>query len=140
MPTSPASERIAKISDVVTPLTFSHLARSWYGAYEGWIPSAEAFFGHVQKTLDGLAGFYMAGQWAGAGQRGADRAHVWAPGRATRVRRRGAPLPARLIRRRKRRARTFTPRRLCRLKGARVTHEAPFVGNPTLSAWHVGCS
>jgi phytoene dehydrogenase-like protein len=52
---------------VVTPLTFWNLARSWRGAYEGWMPSAEAFFGHVQKTLDGLAGFYLAGQWVEPG-------------------------------------------------------------------------
>jgi phytoene dehydrogenase-like protein len=56
-----------EVSDVATPLTFWKSARSWRGAYEGWAPSATAFFGHVQKTLPGLAGFYMAGQWVEPG-------------------------------------------------------------------------
>jgi phytoene desaturase len=56
-----------EISDVVTPLTFWNLARAWRGAYEGWIPSSDASFGHVHKVLDGLSGFYMAGQWVEPG-------------------------------------------------------------------------
>ena len=39
------------------------MARSWRGAYEGWLPTPDAFFGHVRKTLPGLGRFYMAGQW-----------------------------------------------------------------------------
>jgi phytoene dehydrogenase-like protein len=31
------------------------------------MPSAESMFGHVSKTLPGLAGFYMAGQWVEPG-------------------------------------------------------------------------
>lgn len=56
-----------EISDVATPLTFWKSARSWRGAYEGWMPSSAAFFGHVQKTLPGLGNFYMAGQWVEPG-------------------------------------------------------------------------
>lgn len=56
-----------EISDVATPLTFWNLARSWRGSYEGWIPSSDAAFGHVHKVLDGLAGFYLAGQWVEPG-------------------------------------------------------------------------
>jgi phytoene dehydrogenase-like protein len=56
-----------EISDVVTPLTFWNLARAWRGSYEGWIPSSDAAFGHISKVLDGLAGFYMAGQWVEPG-------------------------------------------------------------------------
>ncbi len=56
-----------RMTDVATPLTFWHMARSWRGAYEGWIPNADSLFGHVRKTLPGLEGFYMAGQWVEPG-------------------------------------------------------------------------
>lgn len=56
-----------RMLDMATPLTFWRHARSWRGAYEGWMPSADAFFGHVSKTLPGLHDFYMAGQWVEPG-------------------------------------------------------------------------
>lgn len=59
----PALRGAVRLVDVATPLTFWGMARSWRGAYEGWMPSASAAFGHVHKRLPGLSGFYMAGQW-----------------------------------------------------------------------------
>ncbi|HEY0712838.1 MAG TPA: NAD(P)/FAD-dependent oxidoreductase [Polyangia bacterium] len=56
-----------RMLDMATPLTFWRHARSWRGAYEGWMPSADAVFGHVPKTLPGLRDFYMAGQWVEPG-------------------------------------------------------------------------
>jgi phytoene dehydrogenase-like protein len=56
-----------RMLDMATPLTFWRHARSWRGAYEGWMPSSDAFFGHVAKTLPGLQDFYMAGQWVEPG-------------------------------------------------------------------------
>jgi len=56
-----------RMTDVATPLTYWRQTRSWRGAYEGWMPSAESIFGHVNKRLAGLAGFYMAGQWVEPG-------------------------------------------------------------------------
>jgi phytoene desaturase len=53
----------ARAVDVATPLTFWSMARSWRGAYEGWLPTTDAFFGHIHKMLPGLGRFYMAGQW-----------------------------------------------------------------------------
>ena len=55
------------VTDVATPLTFWHMARSWRGAFEGWMPSREGVFGHVKKTLGDLKGLYMAGQWVEPG-------------------------------------------------------------------------
>jgi phytoene dehydrogenase-like protein len=55
------------VTDVATPLTYWHMARSWRGAYEGWAPSADSFFSHVRKTLPDLSAFYMAGQWVEPG-------------------------------------------------------------------------
>jgi phytoene dehydrogenase-like protein len=63
----PGLKAAMRVSDIATPLTFWNTARSWRGAYEGWMPSAESMFGHVSKTLPGLAGFYMAGQWVEPG-------------------------------------------------------------------------
>lgn len=53
--------------DVATPLTYWGMARSWRGAYEGWMPSADSLHGHIKKTFGDLAGFYMAGQWVEPG-------------------------------------------------------------------------
>jgi phytoene dehydrogenase-like protein len=53
--------------DVATPLTFWNKARSWRGAYEGWMPSADSFFSNIKKTLAGVGSFYMAGQWVQPG-------------------------------------------------------------------------
>jgi phytoene dehydrogenase-like protein len=63
----PGIKEVTKITDLATPLTFWNTARSWRGAYEGWMPSPEAMFGHVKKVLPGLDGFYMAGQWVEPG-------------------------------------------------------------------------
>ncbi len=56
-----------RMTDVATPLTYWTKARSWRGAYEGWMPNGESFSDHVRKTLPGLDGFYMAGQWVEPG-------------------------------------------------------------------------
>lgn len=56
-----------RMVDVATPLTYWQSARSWRGAYEGWIPRDESPFVHIPKTLRGLTGFYMAGQWVEPG-------------------------------------------------------------------------
>jgi len=52
--------------DLATPLTFWRNARAWRGAFEGWIPTSNAFK-HVSKQLPGLERFYMAGQWVEPG-------------------------------------------------------------------------
>ena len=59
----PGIRDTVRMIDVATPLTYWNMARSWRGAYEGWMPSTSSFFGHVGKTLTGLGSFYMAGQW-----------------------------------------------------------------------------
>lgn len=60
-------EQTRRMTDVATPLTFWNLARSWRGAYEGWLPTPDTLFRHVKKTLPGLGAFYMAGQWVEPG-------------------------------------------------------------------------
>jgi phytoene dehydrogenase-like protein len=56
-----------QMRDVVTPYTFWRFARSWRGAFAGWLPTPEARSRQLPKTLPGLAGFYMAGQWTEPG-------------------------------------------------------------------------
>ncbi len=53
--------------DVATPYTFWRYARSYRGAYEGWLPSAESVRARIAKTLPGLSRFHMAGQWVEPG-------------------------------------------------------------------------
>jgi phytoene dehydrogenase-like protein len=55
-----------RLTDIATPLTYWRTARSWRGAFEGWLPTSNAFT-HVPKTLAGLEGFYLAGQWVEPG-------------------------------------------------------------------------
>ena len=43
-------------------LKFSH-AGVWKGAFEGFIPAVENLGTHLPMELEGLEGFYMAGQW-----------------------------------------------------------------------------
>jgi phytoene dehydrogenase-like protein len=66
-PHVPGIADAVRVVDVATPITFWRSARSWRGAFEGWKPTTETFFGHVDKTLPGLDAFYMAGQWVEPG-------------------------------------------------------------------------
>ena len=63
----PAMRGHVEVTDVATPLTYWTTARAWRGAFEGWMPTGSALFTHVHKTLPGLAGLYMAGQWVEPG-------------------------------------------------------------------------
>lgn len=63
----PQMKRAVQMTDIATPLTYWNMARSWRGAYEGWLPSPDSFFGHVKKTLQNLEHLYMAGQWVEPG-------------------------------------------------------------------------
>lgn len=63
----PGITESVRMIDVATPLTFWRNARSWRGAFEGWMPTPDTFFSHVDKSLPGLSGFYMAGQWVEPG-------------------------------------------------------------------------
>jgi phytoene dehydrogenase-like protein len=62
----PGVKAHVQMVDLATPLTFWRSARAWRGAFEGWLPTSEAFK-HVPKQLPGLDRFYMAGQWVEPG-------------------------------------------------------------------------
>lgn len=50
--------------DVPTPATYHRYTGNWKGSPDGWYVTAENFMNReVLRTLPGLSGFHMAGQW-----------------------------------------------------------------------------
>ena len=62
----PGTRDDVRMTDMATPITYWQATRSWRGAFEGWIPRTPTV-AHVPKTLPGLEGFYLAGQWVEPG-------------------------------------------------------------------------
>ena len=56
-----------EMRDVATPITWERYTGNWRGAYEGWQFGGNPFAAGMKKTLPGLGGFYMAGQWVNPG-------------------------------------------------------------------------
>lgn len=52
-----------EILDVATPATYIRYTNIWQGSYQGWAPTPKLVGKTLEKTLPGLRGFYMAGQW-----------------------------------------------------------------------------
>ena len=50
-------------TDVSTPYTWWRYTLNDRGSWEGWLMTPSAIRTPVERTLPGLAGFYMAGQW-----------------------------------------------------------------------------
>lgn len=62
----PGITQNVEVTDVATPYTFWRYSRNYRGAFEGWLMSTETQ-ARVDKTLPGLANFYMVGQWVEPG-------------------------------------------------------------------------
>ncbi len=56
-----------EMTDVATPVTWERYTGNWRGSYEGWMIDAENLTKPMKKTLPGLDGLYMAGQWVNPG-------------------------------------------------------------------------
>lgn len=52
-----------EVIDVATPVTFRRYTGTWKGSFMGWKPDVNIPRTIKSKTLPGLLGFYMAGQW-----------------------------------------------------------------------------
>jgi phytoene desaturase len=52
-----------EVTDVATPYTTWRYTLNHKGAWEGWLMTPDAIRTPIERTLPGLAGFYMAGQW-----------------------------------------------------------------------------
>jgi phytoene desaturase len=63
----PGIVNAVEMVDVATPYTFWRYTHNWRGAYEGWLMTPEHWVRPLPKTLPGLDGFYMAGQWVEPG-------------------------------------------------------------------------
>jgi len=63
----PGTTPLVEMTDVATPYTTWRYTRNHQGAYEGWLPAPEVINARLEKTLPGLANFYMAGQWVTPG-------------------------------------------------------------------------
>jgi len=63
----PGLQAAVEMTDVATPYTFWRYTRNHRGAFEGWLLTPEHAGSSLRKTLSGLDGFYMAGQWVEPG-------------------------------------------------------------------------
>lgn len=52
-----------EVTDVATPYTTWRYTFNYKGAYMGWLPTPQTIMNQMERTLPGLANFYMAGQW-----------------------------------------------------------------------------
>lgn len=63
----PGVRESVEVIDVATPMTYVRYTGNWKASYEGWLPSPEntKLVGDrgMPRTLPGLSGFVMAGQW-----------------------------------------------------------------------------
>jgi phytoene dehydrogenase-like protein len=52
-----------EVTDVATPYTTWRYTLNDKGSWEGWLITPQTMRSSVERTLPGLGGFYMAGQW-----------------------------------------------------------------------------
>jgi phytoene dehydrogenase-like protein len=63
----PGIAQSVEMVDVATPLTFERYTGNWRGSFEGWLLTPETMRLRMKRTLPGLAGFFMIGQWVNPG-------------------------------------------------------------------------
>jgi phytoene dehydrogenase-like protein len=63
----PGLKEDIEIIDVATPHTILRYTNNWHGSYEGWRAAVGTFGKKMARTLPGLSGFYMVGQWVNPG-------------------------------------------------------------------------
>ena len=59
----PGLSSLVEVTDVATPYTTWRYTLNRRGAWGGWLMTPQAINTRVERTLPGLADFYMAGQW-----------------------------------------------------------------------------
>ncbi len=55
------------VIDVATPATYARLANLYQGSFEGFEPIPAALKTMIRKTVPGVKGLYLCGQWTSAG-------------------------------------------------------------------------
>ncbi len=63
----PGIREKVEMRDVATPVTWERFTGNWRGSYEGWLPTPKQMMMQMKKTLPGLDGFHMIGQWTTPG-------------------------------------------------------------------------
>jgi len=56
-----------EVVDVATPASIFRYTGNWKGSMEGWLPTPKTGIRPLARTLPGLRGFYMVGQWVSPG-------------------------------------------------------------------------
>jgi phytoene desaturase len=62
-PHYPGISSQVEVTDIATPYTTWRYTMNYKGAYMGWLPTPQTIMTVLERTLPGLANFYMAGQW-----------------------------------------------------------------------------
>ncbi len=52
-----------EVVDVATPVTLERFTSNWRGSIEGWLINRTNMLTQLRRTLPGLDGLYLAGQW-----------------------------------------------------------------------------
>lgn len=55
------------VTDVSTPATYVRLTNVYQGSFEGFAPIPDALKKNIRKTVSGVKGLYLCGQWTTAG-------------------------------------------------------------------------
>ena len=56
-----------RVQDVSTPATYIRLTGVYHASFEGFAPVPASLKMSIEKTVPGLSGFRLCGQWATAG-------------------------------------------------------------------------
>lgn len=63
----PGFKESIEVVDVASPTTFERYTSNWRGSFEGWVITSKTMMMKMPKTLAGLKGLYLAGQWVQPG-------------------------------------------------------------------------
>jgi phytoene dehydrogenase-like protein len=63
----PGFKEAIDVTDVATPASYVHLANLYKGSFEGFEPTPKAVTTTIRKTIPGVKGLVLCGQWTVAG-------------------------------------------------------------------------
>jgi hypothetical protein len=63
----PGFKDAIEVVDVATPATYKHLVNLYKGSFEGFAPVPSSLMKNIKKTVPGVKGLVICGQWTSAG-------------------------------------------------------------------------
>lgn len=63
----PGFKDAIEVVDVATPATYSRIANLYKSSFEGFAPTPTALKTNIRKTIPGIKGLFICGQWTSAG-------------------------------------------------------------------------